>query len=143
MLTREKHLRKEFNGIKNRANDIVDFSNNDEKLAFFANMTDSSNPVVISFSIFIIIEMAKKLNVCSFQSLLEQEVTNNICHLSDEPINMFIKCQTYCINRLELFIKKEQSEKTVNFDGSSSQRLSEELVELKQLDLQLILKNIV
>ena len=65
----------------------------------------------------------------------------HISHLSDEPINMFIKCQNYCKQKIELFIQQEKSEKLMQFAELSPQNSANELMELRQLKLLAVLNN--
>ncbi|XP_065211754.1 uncharacterized protein LOC135839591 isoform X1 [Planococcus citri] len=75
--------------------------------------------------------------------LSEPDAMKHINHLSDEPINiMFIKCQNYCITKIELFIEQENSEKLAHFADLPSQSLTNELLGLKQLELLKVLNNV-
>ncbi|XP_065213953.1 uncharacterized protein LOC135841080 [Planococcus citri] len=120
MVTRENYLRNEFDLIKNKADKIVDYSCEDDKAKFFADFFDINTQTCLS----------------------EPDAMKHINHLSDEPINMFIKCQNYCIKKIELFIEQENSEKLAHFADLPSQSLTNELLGLKQLELLKVLNNV-
>lgn len=74
---------------------------------------------------------------------LDQEIMDNIIHLSNEPIDMFISCQQYCTSRIDGFIKEQKSEKLKNFINDCIQSSTHnELSEFKQLELHAILNHI-